>query len=382
MLDAVVVGLGAMGANALLHLARSGARVSGFEQFAPGHARGASHGETRIIRTAYAEGANYVPLLKRAWELWAQLEALTGQRLLLRTGGLFISPKGSGRIEAPIASARAHGLAYEVYDAADLRRFYPQHRVDPDTVAFHEADAGILRPEASIVAAVQAAHEAGATVHSGTRVTRIVPDPARPAVWVGDEEFPARHVIVAAGGWTGRLLPAMAPHVDVVRRVVAWFEPGDAAEFAPDRFPIFIRTAKPLGESGSFEWYGMPGFGSPPVKVALHTLLHAEERVDPDAGVRPPDEHDARLIEGLVHEALPGLRPEPVRLQACMYSNTPDRDFAVGRHPDLPGLILLAGFSGHGFKFAPVIGEIASQLALVGQSSLDMAFLAPDRFSH
>jgi sarcosine oxidase len=374
--DVIVVGLGAMGSNALLHLAKAGVRVLGIEQFIPGHDRGASHGESRIIRTAYAEGAKYVPLLKRSWQLWDELEALSGQRLVCRTGGLVMAPAGSAPINAPVASATAHCLPFEILDADQMAARYPQHRLGADTAAFYEADAGVIRPEAAVVAAVDVARKLDAEVWSDTVVEKVVADVSQPYVVVDGEKIVASHVVVAAGAWITQLLPQAAPTLRVERRVFGWFDPKRPQDFTPERFPVFIRT----DATGAENWYGLPGWGSPQVKVAIHNWPGLNEPVDPQRGARKPDNNDAKLISDIVEDTLPGLDPRPARLQACMYSLTPDNHFFVGGHPDLPGLTMLAGFSGHGFKMATVLGEITSQIVLHGQSELDISTFSLTRF--
>jgi sarcosine oxidase len=375
--DVVVVGLGGMGSQALWRLARRGARVIGVDQFMPGHDRGSSHGETRIIRTAYAEGSDYVPLVQESWRLWDELAALTGDDLLRRTGGLMLGPPGAATIAGPISSARQHGLGYEVLDAAAVRARFPQHRFDAGT-GFVEADAGVLFPERSVRAAVRAAEAAGARTAIGSPVTGVWPDPDRPRVRIGDRTLVAGHVVVAAGAWTGRLLPQLGARLRPVRRVLGWFAADRPDDFAPDRFPIYIRAD---GEHpGSSVWYGCPQVDGRTVKIGLHARPGLDEPADPALGPRGPDKADAHALAEIVAATLIGLRPEPVRLATCMYTLTPDQHFVIGSHRDLPGLTLLAGFSGHGFKFAPVVGEIAAQLALTGTCALPIDLFDPHRF--
>jgi sarcosine oxidase len=379
--DVVVVGLGGMGSQALWRLARRGVRVVGVDQFPPGHDRGSSHGETRIIRTAYAEGPEYVPLAREAWRLWAELAASTGEDLIRRTGGLMLGPPGSVTVAGPIASARRHRLRYEVLDAAAVRDRFPQHRFGAGS-GFVEADAGVLFPERSVRAAVRAAEAAGARIAIGEAVTEVRPDPDRPQVRVAGRTLLAAHVVLAAGAWTSRLLPGRLPgpagRLRPVRRVVGWFAADRPEEFGPARFPVYIRADGDRPDSSV--WYGCPQVDGRSVKIGLHQRPGLDEPADPVAGPRAPDEADAHALTGLVAATLVGLRPEPVRLAACMYTLTPDHHFVLGAHRDLPGLTLLAGFSGHGFKFAPVVGEIAAQLALTGSSPLPIGRFDPHRF--
>jgi sarcosine oxidase len=374
--DVAVVGLGAMGAHALWRLARLGVRVIGVDQFAPPHERGASHGGSRIIRTAYAEGPAYVPLLRESWRLWAELEGVTGERLVRRTGGLMLGPPGSGTVAGAIASAEQHGLEYQELDAAAVRARFPQHRVEAGTVGCYERDAGVVFPERAVLAAVRAARAAGAEVAVDRPVIEIVPDPDRPRLRAGDRTLTVGHVVVAAGGWTSRLVPSLAAHLAVVRRVMGWFGATDPVDFSPARFPIFIRA----GDGGSRTWYGLPHLGDGAVKLGLHDWPGIDEPVDPVRGPRAADGADAGRLAQLAAGTLTGLRPGPVRMTPCTYTVTPDRHFVVGQRRDLPGLTLLAGFSGHGFKLAPAIGETAARLALTGTSPLPIALFDPHRF--
>jgi sarcosine oxidase len=376
--DVAVVGLGAMGSLALWRLARRGVRVIGIDQFPPGHDRGASHGESRIIRTAYAEGAAYVPLLRESWRLWAELEQATGQRLVTRCGGLWLGPPDSETVAGAVASAREHGLEHEVLDAAALRSRWPQHRLELGVVGCVEPNAGVVFPERGVRAAVRAAEAAGATVAVGAPVTALVPDPDRPRLRLGDRTLSAGHIVVACGAWTSRLVPALASRLRVLRRVMGWFAADDPGAFAPARFPVFIRSA--VQDPAGRVWYGCPQLDGATVKVGLHVWPDIDEPVDPGLGARPPDAADARRLGAVVADALAGLRAAPVRMAACTYTVSPDRHFLVGRRRDLPGLTLLAGFSGHGFKLAPVVGEIAAQLALTGGAQPPVALFDPHRF--
>jgi len=370
-----------MGSCALWRLARRGLDVIGIEQFEPGHARGASHGQSRIIRTAYAEGAMYVPLAREAWRLWDELSTeLSGRAatpLVQRTGGLIMSPAGSPGLDAPVVSARAHGLKYSMLTAAEIRQRFPQHIVDDGTAGFYEEDAGFVRAEEAVLAAVQCARARGARVLTGATVERIVPDSLVPSVELaGGSRITARHLVVAAGAWHRALLPPMAPKINVVRRLFAWFAVDDPAAFAPSRFPVFIRG----DATGERVWYGIPSLDGATVKVGVHFWPGTDEPVDPAVGARAPDADDEQRLAGLIGGVLTGVEPRPVRIQPCMYSNTADGDFLIGPLAGVPGVTVLGGFSGHGFKFAPVLGDIAADLATTGQTRWDISFLAPDRF--
>lgn len=374
--DVIVVGLGVMGSSALWRLAKRGVDAVGVEQFEPGHARGASHGQSRIIRTAYAEGVGYVPLAREAWRLWDELSAGAGVELVRRTGGLMMAPAGSAGIEAPLASARAHGLSYELLTAREIRRRFPQHVVDDDTAGFYEEDAGYVRAEEGVLAALGQARAHGARVMTGVPVVGVSPDPDRPSVELADgTRIAGRHLVVAAGAWNRKLLPPMAPKISVVRRVFGWFGFADRDAFEPGRFPIFIRG----DADGERAWYGIPSLDGRTTKLGIHVWPGLDEPVDPAVGAREPDPVDAQRLSRIVADYLSGLDLQPARLQACMYSNTPDGDFLIGALDGVPGVTVLGGFSGHGFKFAPVLGDIAADLAMNGKTRWDIGFLRTDR---
>jgi sarcosine oxidase len=374
--DVIVVGLGVMGSCALWRLAKRGVDAVGVEQFEPGHARGASHGQSRIIRTAYAEGAAYVPLAREAWRLWRELSADAGVELVRRTGGLMMGPAGSSWVEAPLASARAHGLAYELLTAEEIRRRFPQHLVDGATAGLYEEEAGFVRAEEGLLAAVGQARALGATVLTGVPVTVVTPDPERPSVELADgTRIAGRHLVVAAGAWHRALLPPMAPKISVVRRVFGWFGFADGQSFEPSRFPVFIRGDLP----GEHAWYGIGSLDGRTIKLGIHVWPGIDEPVDPAAGAREPDSVDAQRLSSIVTDHLSGLDPQSVRMQACTYSNTADGDFLIGALDSVPGVTVLGGFSGHGFKFGPVLGDIAADLATRGETRWDIGFLRPER---
>jgi sarcosine oxidase len=412
--DVAVVGLGAMGAHALWRLAcRPGVRVIGIEQYQPGHDRGASHGQSRIFRTAYMEGESYVPLMQAARRLWDALAAETGAGLLVRTGCLTIGAADSPAVAGAAGSARRHGLGYELLDPSALRARFPQHAgVRPGEIGLYEPEAGVLRPELAVRSAVAAATARGAQVLTGARVRAIHPDgdairidltdpaaasdPAGTAEAAGTAEgarasdlgrsaggaggsggervVTARQVVVAAGRWVGGLLTGLAPRLRVVRRVQAWFSAAEPAAFGPDRFPVFLR------ESAGTVWYGLSSMDDRTVKVAVHFGPETDEQVDPATGPRAPDRADADLIGTIVARTLPGLDPDPVRMVPCTYTLTPDEHFLVGTYA--PGLTVLGGFSGHGFKFAPLIGEVAADLALTGRTDAPIGLFEPHRFDY
>jgi sarcosine oxidase len=389
--DTVVVGLGAMGSQALWRLARAGVDVIGVEQFSPGHDRGSSHGESRIIRTAYLEGAEYVPFVQAAWRAWAELEEASGSRLVVRSGALMLGRAASNAISGSIAAAEQHGLACEQLSPAALAERHPRHAVRSDEVGVFEEAAGVVLPEASILAAVRLARQAGARVWANQPVTGIEPDPDRPRVRVGDTEIRARRVIVCAGAWLPQLLPATAGlggGVRVERRVLGWFRITEPAPSTARPEPVFARD-----EPDGTLWYGFPSMdGGRTVKIGVHAESPGVraaslrppgaqwgEPVNPDAGPRPPDAADARRL-GELAAGLRGVAPLPERMASCMYTMTPDEHFLIGRRDELPGLVLAGGFSGHGFKFASAVGQALADLAREGRTDLPVGMFDPHRW--
>ncbi|NIH84969.1 N-methyl-L-tryptophan oxidase [Amycolatopsis granulosa] len=366
--DVAVVGLGTLGSMTVWQLARAGADVLGFEQFGIGHDRSAAGGESRIFRTAYQEGPEYVPLLREAHRLWRELEAESGGRLLTATGGLTIGAEGTEAMANVLASIERFGLPAEVLDAAAMRWRYPQHRLADGEMAVLDHTAGVLRPEFAVIAAVTRAVSLGARVHSGTAVTAIEPFGDHVVVTAGERRFTVRQVVVAGGPWTARLVPALAGAVHVRRIVMTWFATTDPARYGPERFPVFIR------QSGERHVFGIPTFDGGSVKVALV----AEDPVaDPDALDRDVRPSALSAISSLVQGCLPELHPYPHRVSVHMDGYTADGHPLVGAVPGVPNVVVLGGFSGHGFKMAPAIGRVAADLVLRGQGSV--GFLDPGR---
>jgi sarcosine oxidase len=369
--DVLVLGVGTMGSMACWRLACRGVAVVGLEQFEPGHDRGSGHGESRMLRTAYWEGPGYVPLVRSAIELWRQLEQETGTELLTMTGGLMIGRPEEDPVAGALRAAQEHDLPHQLLGREEMARRHPQHRLQEGEVGLWEPGAGVLPPETAIRAAAARAEELGARLHRQLRVTSIeVGD--RVLVRAGDLAFAAPRLVVAVGPWLGRLLPELNLPLQVERQVMTWFRPGRPDDFAPQRFPVFIHRRDGV------DAYGLPTLDGASVKVAIH---HQGRSADPDRLDREVSEADVAPASRVVSGWLRGLDPRPVRASVCMYTNTPDEDFVVGAAPGLPGVVVLGGFSGHGFKFAPVIGEVAADLALEGRTRHPIAGFDPARFA-
>lgn len=371
--DVAVVGLGSMGSLALWQLARRGVKAIGFEQFEPGHDRGSGHGESRIIRSCYAEGPQYVPLLQAAFPLWRQLEEETATELLTENGALFLGRLDSGFVKGARATADHHSLPYDILDPDTVQRRYPPHRLEAGEIGFLDLKAGFLRPELAVRTAVARAVQLGAQVVAPERVQAIQERGDAVEVQTPSRTHRAGHVIAAVGAWVGKLLPELGLPTWVERQVMVWYPARRPEEFTADRFPIFIRDRG----APDLTWYGFPSLDGSTVKVAIH---HDGQEADPDRLDRDVHESDYEAVTTLVRRAIPGLEPVPVRGKVCMYTNTPDGHFVIGRPPGTSRIVMLGPMAGHGFKFAAVVGAIGADLATEGSTGLPIDAFSPARF--
>lgn len=372
MFDVIVVGLGAMGSSVAAHAAAKGLRVLALEQFHPVHAYGASHGRTRLIRQAYFEGSSYVPLLLRAYRLWDELEAQTAMSLRSRTGALYIGSAESALISGTLSSARKYGLAVEELDYEALQRRFPVLAALPTDVGVVERDAGVIFPEAAVRAHIQIAVAKGAQLRFGVRVERwqaLRGSRIRVVTQAGDT-VEAASLVLCPGPWYESVTRATDIPIKVERNVQFWFRPSDSQAFGPQHFQAFA-----IDRPGSKFFYGFPDYGDG-VKCAFH---HSGRYTTPDDLER--DISDGEIVQA--HNSLGAVFPkaagEFAGAMACMYALTPDEHFVIGAHPGYHNVILAGGFSGHGFKFSPVVGEIVADL-LVGADPGPIDMFSPKRF--
>jgi sarcosine oxidase len=371
--DAVVIGLGAMGSAAVGSLARRGCKVIGIERFEPGHDRGSSHGATRIIRQGYFEHPSYVPLVRAAYPLWRELAAETGEPLITVTAILEIGAPESELVAGTLAASRAHGLAHDVLDARELRRRFPLFEVPDHYVAVLQPDGGFLRAEPAVRAMLARARAAGAELRTGETVHAIEPHGTGVRVVTARGVIDAGRAVVTAGPWVKALLPNLPVAIRVTRQVLAWFAPREPARFAKERFPVFLLQ----NADGMF--YGFPDDGTGSVKVAKHH--HADEIVDPERCDRAVSAADEAMIRSCLAAHLPAADGPRVAATTCLYTMTPDGDFIIDRMPGHEAVIVASPCSGHGFKFAPVIGEIIADLATRGATGHDISRFAIGRFA-
>jgi sarcosine oxidase len=372
MYDVIVIGVGGMGSAAVYHLARRHASVLGLEQFDIPHEFGSSHGVSRIIRLAYAEGSYYVPLLWRAYELWRELENRTGERLLIITGGIDAGAKDSEIVQGVLESCAVHQLQHEVLDHRSVNERFPGYRLGEEMVGVFQPESGFLLPERCIVAHVQAAQELGAEVHGRERVVHW--QVAGGAVSVATEKrtYQARRLVVTAGPWAASVLPALAPVAVPQRQVLIWTQPLRHPEhFALGAFPVFNLEA-PEGRFYGFPVYSVPGF-----KIGKY--YHRRQRVNPDQMDRDCHPEDERVLRQGIRKYFPDADGPTMAMKTCIFTNTPDDHFILDLHPTYRQVAIAAGFSGHGFKFCSVVGEIMAQLVLDGETTHGILPFALDR---
>lgn len=371
--ETIVIGLGSMGAAACAELARRSDRILGIDRFTPPHTSGSHHGTTRLFRKAYFEHPDYVPLLQRGAELWERLNADSGSQVYFRTGGLFAGPPTGQVVQGTLESARLHGLAVDELSARDVAAKFPQFRVPRGYRAVFDHDAAVVLSEGAISAMLRLARSRGAETHTAEEVLSIEANGAGVKVRTDAATYEAGSVVVTSGAWTSRLIGALGVNLVVSRQVLGWVRERDAGVFRLGRCPAWGVE----NEDGSLS-YGAPIMpGEPGAKVAVHARGVA---TDPDSVDRAIHESDTAPIYSTVDRYLPGLCSELVQTHVCLYTNSPDSHFIIDRLPGTERVVVACGFSGHGFKFAPVVGEVLADLAMTGTTAHQVAFLSLSRF--
>ncbi|HEX5578568.1 MAG TPA: N-methyl-L-tryptophan oxidase [Candidatus Limnocylindria bacterium] len=373
--DAIVIGLGGMGGASAFHLARRGKRVLGLEQYEMLHERGSSHGLTRIIRLAYHEDPAYVPLLRRSYELWHELEALTGEELLITTGSIEGGPEDGPTFRGSLAAAERHDLPHEILDPLELQRRYPAYRrFDPGTRVVFQPDGGFLLAERSLLAHLNQAIAHGAELHFHEPL-REWEATADGGVTVRTERatYLADRLVLCVGAWAGTVVPRLAPLARPERQVLGWFQPTAPELFTPDRFPVFVLDT----EEGSH--YGFPVHDVPGFKIGRYH--HLREPMDPDDPDRATRADDEAILRAFVSHHFPDGAGPTVMLKACIFTNSPDEHFLIDLLPDAPQVSVAAGFSGHGYKFTSLVGEVMADLASEGRTRHDIRLFRLERFA-
>ncbi len=371
--DVIVVGVGGMGSATVRSLAERGLRVLGLDQFGIPHDQGSSHGLTRIIRLAFHEGPAYVPLGRRAYELWRDLERRSGEQVLHITGSVHAGAPGAAGFENTLRSCVEQDVPHTVLSSADLSERFPGYRLPAEMMAVVQPEGGFLAPERCIAASVAVAREQGADVREGEAMLDWAPTSYGVRVSTARGTYEAGALVLTAGAWAGKLIPELSGVAVPERQAVAWFAPRRPELFDPSRFPVFIVTWR--GE----EHYGFPAFGVPGYKVGK--FHNHGEFTDPNALDRAYRASDEEMLRAFTEECFPDAAGPLLRYVVCMFTNSPDKHFIIGKHQTYPQVSFAAGFSGHGFKFCSAIGEIMGDLAQTGESRHDISPFNPRRFS-
>ncbi|MCJ2062976.1 N-methyl-L-tryptophan oxidase [Methylobacterium sp. J-088] len=371
--DVIVLGVGGMGSAACCHLARRGVRVLGLERFDIPHAMGSSHGFNRIIRLAYFEDPSYVPLLRRAYENWRDLERRFGEQLLFITGSIDAGPEGSTMVEGSLAACRMHDLPHRLLDGAELRRVAPGYNLPETHRAVLQPDGGFVSAERAIVAHVAMAQAGGAEIRA--REPALSWEPTASGVRVRTERgtYDAGRLILSAGSWMGEFVPQLKTVAVPERQVLGWFQPREPALFAPERFPVFNMEV----DEGKF--YGFPVWHVPGFKIGR--WHHLGETGGADALSRECGAEDEAVLRPCVSRYFPQANGPTMAMRACFFTNTPDEHFVIDTLPDLPQVVVASPCSGHGYKFCSVVGEVLADLATGKRPSFDLRLHSLDRFT-
>jgi sarcosine oxidase len=372
--DVIILGLGAMGSAAAHHLAQRGKRVLGIEQFTSPHNQGSSHGGSRMIRQAYWENPDYIPLVLRAYELWRKLERDTNSQLLHITGGMNIGSRDGDLVTRTIAAAEKHSIPFDVLERREMSRRFPVFVPQPNDVAVHEPHAGYLLPEECIRAHLKLASSAGAELAFEEKVLSWSVEGDQVEVHTSKGAYSAGHLVITAGPWANELLQALFP-LHVTRQVVAWIQPlTGVTAFLSQNFPVFLCEDVHGGPPG----YGFPAIDGPTggIKVSIHgsDIVCTPGTVD-----RVIHDSDIQRIVQSLRVRIPAVNGELVRAETCLYTMTPDEHFVIGTHPTFSSCTVACGFSGHGFKFASVVGEILADFAAYGSTPHPITLFSPLR---
>lgn len=369
--DAIVIGAGGMGSAAAYKLAMSGSDVLVVEKFHRGHTFGSSHGETRIIRFFY-DKPYYTELMKTAYAEWRDLESKSGKQLLFITGSVCLGQRNNQYVSDVQNSLDAGAVEYESWDDAQLVNRFPQFNVSNNMDILWQKDTGFLYASECVSSYLKLAEHHGADIRENTTVTNIDWQLEIPTVYTENNKYSGRKVIVTAGAWTSNLLNELNLPLNVTKQQVCYYKPTDYIQFQPDTFPVFTE----ITIDGMF-MYGMPYFGANGAKVARHGM---GKSVSPDTCNRTPEKNYINLLDTYVRNRIPELG-KAVHSEMCLYTETPDEDFIIDKHPDCPNILIAAGFSGHGFKFCSLVGRIMSELALTGKTELDISPFHIDRLN-
>jgi sarcosine oxidase len=372
--DAIVVGVGAMGSATAYYLARRGKRVLGLERFGIPHNMGSYHGHTRIIRLAYYEHPSYVWLLRRAYALWREIQREVNEQLLYITSSIDAGPEDGWVFKGSLESCKLHDLPHAVLTSSELKQRHPGYDLPHDHLALLQPEGGFLTPERCVVSYVMAAQSRGADIHAHEKVLKWEPLEGGVRVRTDRGTYEADKLVVTAGAWDADLLDVLQGLAVPERQVLAWLQPTRPERFRPDTFPVFNLQV----DEGRF--YGFPVFGVPGFKFGKY--FHLGETNHADEIDRQPHDYDEQLLRRVAKRYFPDGCGPTMNLQTCMFTNTPDHHFIIDTHPEYPQVCIASPCSGHGFKFASVVGEIMADLAEEGMTRHDISLFRLGRFGH
>ena len=373
--DAVVIGLGAMGSAALYQLSKQTPHVLGLDQFAPPHTLGSTHGDTRITRQAIGEGAYFVPLALRSYEIWRELEQRTGEELLTITGGLFVGQPNSdvrtrnkpGWLNTTIQAAEQFGIAHRILDTDSLRQEFPQFQFRQNDIGYYENEAGFLNPERCIYVQFEEARKNGASIHTNERMLSFGSTDSGLTVRTDRATYQTRKLILTTGSWITESLQN-TPYrnlLQVYRQVLYWFDVQEHfAQFTPDKLPVFILSDRDV--------YGFPAVGGPGGGIKIATETYAHPAFPNDVNRTVSEAETQAMYDQFIAPNFVGIGPECVKSVVCLYTMTPNGDFIIDHHPTYPDVFLASACSGHGFKHSAAVGQILAELALDGQTEFSI----------
>ena len=373
MYDCIVIGLGGMGSASLFELSSKDQNVLGIEQFDIGHDKGSSHGLSRIIRLAYWEGIEYVPLVLRAHDRWIELEKTYNEKLLNITGALDIGLESSETISGSLKACREFDIPHEIFTSTELSKKFPAYLLPEEYSSVFQKDGGFLVPESCINLYVNESINNGADVKQNCKVLGWESDGNIVTVSTSDGNFKTKKLVITAGAWTGILQDEMSRFLTPERQVVSWFKPESPEYYNSDQFPVFNMEV-PEGR-----YYGFPIHHYEGIKIGRYG--HLNENINPDSISREITDLDIITLRVPMEKYFQPTNPEPLFSQVCMFTNTPDEHFVLDYLPGNDNVFIASGFSGHGFKFASVIGELISDLMVDGGTEFDLGLFSLDRFN-
>jgi len=370
--DIIVLGVGGIGSAAMQHLSRRGVRVLGIDQYSPGHDNGSSHGDSRAIRLLYFEHPDYVPLLQRAFTLWSELESSSPRQLYHNTGILQAGPADGEVIQGLLTAASAHDLSMNQMTAHEAKQAFPTFHFDDDMSVIFDPNGGLLKVEDCVTTMFNSAISDGAEF-IGTSVKGWHSEPDHTVtVSTSEGEYRCQHLVICPGAWAPQLLPEFADHLQILRKSLFWFDDQSDCYGLDKNSPVF------LYELGGHTFYGFPSLDDKGVKVADHE--NGIPMTNPDSLDRHVDTEELEAVTRFNHRFLPQLGHQLNHHATCMYTMAADGHFLIGKHPYAENVSMAAGLSGHGYKFATVLGEVLADIAIEGKTRLPVEFLSPSRF--